>query len=62
MAITYNIKEDVRYQQGKEEGEIERATRTVLNMIRLNFPIEQIMEAAEVSKEFIQKVAKQIKK
>ena len=62
MALTYNIKEDVRYQQGKEEERLERATKTVLNMIRLNFPIEQIMEVAEVSKEFIQKVAKEFKK
>ena len=62
MALTYNVKEDLRYQQGKEEGSIENSIKTVSNMLRLNFTIEQIMEAVEVSKEFIQKVKKDFKK
>ncbi len=58
MALTYNIEDDVRYKQGEEKEKI----KIILNLIKLNLPIEQIMQAAEVSKEFIQKVAKEFKK
>ena len=37
-------------------------TKVILNMLELNFPIEQIMKVAEVSKDFIEKIAKKIKK
>ncbi len=62
MALIYNIKEDIRYQEGEEKGEIKKTTKTVLNMLRLNFSIEQIMEVAEVSKEFVEKIKAQTKK
>ena len=63
MALTYNIKEDIRYQQGYAEGlksyRIEMIKEMLLDS---DFTIEQIMRYTKSSKEFVEEIAKQIKK
>lgn len=62
MALTYNIEEDLRYKQGQEIGKGKEKIKIIINLIKLNLPTEQIMQAAEVSKEFVEEISKQIKK
>ena len=61
MALTYKIEDDVRYKQGQEKGEEINKIKMIMNMLRLNFSIDQIAEVAEVSKEFVEKVSKSLK-
>ncbi len=62
MALTYNIKEDIRYQQGKEEGKEENARETILAMLNGGFTIDDIFRYVKVSREFIEQVIKEFKK
>jgi predicted transposase/invertase (TIGR01784 family) len=61
MAIRYNIKKDIRYQQGMEEGvekgRSENKTAFVKNLLKENvFTIEKIAELANVSTAFVQQI------
>lgn len=58
MPIPYNIEDDVRFQQGKEQ-EREQAVK---NLLLANVAPKQVAEYWKVSLELVQKVAKSIKK
>ncbi len=65
MALTYDIEKDLRYQQGEAKGEakgeIKRATETILEMLKDNFPVEKIAKYAKVSKEYVEEIAKELR-
>ena len=52
MAITYDIKEDAFYQEGKQEGIIE----TALNMKKAGFSTEDIIKATGLTKAQIEEL------
>ena len=68
MAITYDIKKDVRYQQGKEEGKLEgkiegkeegeekKQLEIARNMKKAGMSVEQIAEFTGLTKDLIQKL------
>lgn len=58
MALTYNIEEDIRFKQGKEEN----AKETILEMLKGGFTINDIVKYVKVSREFIEQIAKDFKK
>jgi hypothetical protein len=58
MALTYNIEEDLRYKQ----GEMKRAIESITEMLKDGLAYEKIAKYAKVSKEFVEEIAKQIKK
>ncbi len=58
MALTYNIEEDLRYKQ----GELKRAVESITEMLKDGLAYEKIAKYAKVSKEFVEEIAKQIKK
>ena len=70
MALTYNIEEDIRFQQGqesgkeigKEIGKEENAKETILEMLKGGFTINDIIKYVKVPREFIEQVVKQLKK
>jgi len=62
MALTYNIEDDVRYKQGEEKGELKRAVESIMEMLKDGLAYEKIAKYAKVSKEFVEEIAKQIKK
>ncbi len=53
MALTYDLKTDIRYLQGKEE----QATIIAKKMLADNFTIEQIAKYLEVTTDFVKKIA-----
>jgi transcription antitermination factor NusG len=58
MALTYNIEEDLRYKQGKEEN----AKETILEMLKGGFTINDIVKYVKVPREFIEQIANKLKK
>ncbi|MFP4096796.1 MAG: Rpn family recombination-promoting nuclease/putative transposase [Cyclobacteriaceae bacterium] len=68
MAITYDIKKDVRYQQGKKEGKLEgilegkeegeekKQLEIARNMKKAGMSVEQIAELTGLTKDQIQKL------
>jgi predicted HTH domain antitoxin len=58
MALTYDIKNDIRYKEGKEEG----LSIAIENLLAANISQKQIAEYLKVSLERVQKVAKTMKK
>ncbi|MBO9572072.1 MAG: hypothetical protein J7497_07665 [Chitinophagaceae bacterium] len=61
MAITYNIKEDIRYQQGviaATEENKENFTRSLL--LNTAFSVSEISNLVEVSEDFVLKVKKDL--
>ncbi|WP_375563019.1 hypothetical protein ACE193_10985 [Bernardetia sp. OM2101] len=52
MALTYNIEEDLRYKQGREES----AKETILEMFQDRFPVDKIAKYARVSIDFVKEV------
>lgn len=62
MALTYNIEDDVRFQQGEEKGEKKGMITAVKRMLAANFSIQQVVDVLKVSKEFVEAIAKSIKK
>jgi len=58
MPITYNIEEDIRYQQGQE-----KAKKTIIiELLKDRISIEKVARYAEVSKEFVMEIAKKLEK
>jgi len=62
MALTYDIKNDIRYKEGKLEGKEETLFFNTKNMLLNNFSREQIKKALNVTDDYIKKVASSIKK
>ncbi len=58
MPFTYDIKNDIRYQQGREE---ERKS-TIVNLIELNYTIEKIAEILNIPLESVKKIVKELRK
>ena len=61
MPITYDLKKDLRFKEGKIEGEmigeIKKARIAIINMLKLNtLSIKQIASVLEVSLDFVKKV------
>ena len=65
MALTYDIKNDIRYKEGKLEGKLEGKEETLFlstkNMLLNDFSYEQIITVFNVPAEVVQKVAKSMK-
>ncbi len=62
MALTYDIKNDIRYKEGKEEGITEGIAIAIKRMLVANFSHQQIITVLNVPAEFVQKVADSLKK
>ncbi|PIY08849.1 MAG: hypothetical protein COZ18_10160 [Flexibacter sp. CG_4_10_14_3_um_filter_32_15] len=61
MALTYDIKNDIRYKEGKLEGKEEILFLSTKNMLLNDFSYEQIITVFNVPAEVVQKVAKSMK-
>ncbi len=59
MPFTYDIKNDIRYQQGREEG-IEKSIENLL--LKTDFTTEQVAEILNTSLSLVKKIAKKLKK
>ncbi|PIY07807.1 MAG: hypothetical protein COZ18_15515 [Flexibacter sp. CG_4_10_14_3_um_filter_32_15] len=62
MALTYDLENDIRYQQGEKIGEEKKSITAIKNLIRLNLSHQQIADSLEVSLEFVEKVVKELSK
>ena len=66
MALTYDIKNDIRYKEGKLEGKLEGKEETLFlstkNMLLNGFSYEQIKKALNVTEDYIKKVSASLKK
>ena len=65
MALNYDIRKDLRFQQGKEEGKLEGKlegiNEMILSFLKLGkFSIEDIAKAASVSIDYVKKLAEQL--
>jgi len=58
MPITYNIEEDIRYQQGQQA----REKQIIMKLLKTGVSVEKIAEYIEVSKEFVMEIAKKLEK
>ena len=57
MAITYDIKKDALYLQGKQEGREENTIEFVLNMKKAGFSTKDIIKATGLTKEQIDEIS-----
>lgn len=62
MALTYDLKNDIRFQQGQLQGQEEKAIKTIHKMLSSNLPFELIAEYLEVSVDFVKRIADTAKK
>ena len=63
MPITYDIKTDIRYQQGIEKGAKKKEEAMILSLLQSGLlSDEQIAEVANTSLENIQEIKKQLKR
>lgn len=64
MALTYDIKNDIRYKEGKLEGKEEgiEMTISVINLLNSKFSQKQIAENLKISLETVQKIINSLKK
>ncbi len=62
MALTYDIRSDIRFKQGKEEGKEEKLIENVKGLISIELSPENIAKALNVSIDFVRKIAKSMKK
>ena len=70
MALTYDIENDIRFQQGEqkglkkglEKGLEKKAITTIKNLLSSNLTHQQIADAVEVPLAFVEKIAKEMKK
>lgn len=53
MPFTYDLKKDIRFQQGLEQGQIE----TIKEMLKDKFSVEQIAKYVKVTTDFVKNVA-----
>ncbi len=58
MALTYDIRGDIRFKQGKQETLVEN----IKGLISIELSFEKIAKALNVSIDFIEEVAKSMKK
>ncbi len=71
MALTYDIRGDIRFKQGKQEGKLEgkqegklegiELTIAVINLLKSNFSEKQIAKKLDISLEVIEKIANSLK-
>ena len=66
MALTYDIKNDIRYKEGKEEGKEEGREEGIAtaieNLLSSNFSQKQVAQYLKVPLEMVEKVAKSLNK
>ncbi|MEY4904327.1 MAG: hypothetical protein RLZZ292_2142 [Bacteroidota bacterium] len=63
MALTFDIREDVVYQQGYSDAEVKKDTATVTNMLlNSNLTIAQIANFSGTTEEFVKKIKKNLTK
>ncbi len=64
MALTYDIKNDLRYKEGKLEGKEEgiETTIAIINLLNTNFSKKQIAEKLKISLDIVEKIANSLKK
>ena len=62
MALTYDIKTDIRYQQGYEEGINNYRIGMIKEMLSDDLSIKQIMKYTKSSQELVEKMKAQTKK
>jgi predicted transposase YdaD len=67
MALTYNIEDDVFYQQGIEKGIAEGIEKGIEKIIAImlqkkHLKLEEIADLADVSVDFVKKVQENLKK
>jgi hypothetical protein len=63
MALTFDIREDVVYQQGYSDAEVKKDTATVTNMLlNSSLSIAQIANFSGTTEEFVKKVKKSLAK
>jgi flagellar biosynthesis/type III secretory pathway protein FliH len=67
MALDYDIRKDLRYQQGMEKGLEEglekKQDKMILALLKIGkLSMEDIAEAAEVSLDYIKKIAEELNK
>jgi hypothetical protein len=62
MALTYDLENDIRFQQGVEKGIETKTIKAIKKMLSDNFTNEQIAKYLEVTVEFVKKVADSLKK
>ena len=63
MALTFDIREDVVYQQGYSDAEVKKDTATVTNMLlNSSLTIAQIANFSGTTEEFVRKVKKSLAK
>jgi predicted transposase/invertase (TIGR01784 family) len=66
MALTYDLKSDIRFkqgiEQGIEQGEGRKTIVAVKNLLSSALSYQQIADALEVSLAFVEKIAKEMKK
>ncbi len=67
MALDYDIRKDLRYQQGMqkglEEGLEKKQYKMILAFLKLGkLSMEEIANAAEVSLDYVKEIAEELKK
>ena len=59
MPFTYDIKNDIRYKQGRDEG-LEKSIESLL--LKTSFTVKQVADILNVSLDLVKKIAKELKK
>ncbi len=62
MALTYDIRSDIRFKEGRQEGKQEGLTIAIENLLKSNFSQKQVVEFLKVPLEMVKKVAESIGK
>lgn len=64
MALTYDLENDIRYQQGEKKGEERKSITAIKKMLKANVPLTQadIADFFDVPLEFVKKIADSLKK
>ena len=63
MPIIYDITKDLRFKEGKREGELAKARITVIRMLAdKSLTVEKIASFAAVSIDFVKKIQKELEK
>ncbi len=62
MALIFPIEKDIRFKQGKEEGETKKAILAIKALVEANVSPQKIADSLQVSLEFVKKVVDSLKK
>jgi predicted transposase YdaD len=68
MALTYDLKNDIRFKEGKLEGKQEgklegiEVTIAVINLLNSNLSTKKIAEKLKISLDVVEKIAKSLEK